>query len=741
MSFAEACNKAGLVFIAVLAMQTFGTITAHAASHPPARAARRQSSLARIIVRLSLKYHYPAVRLDAELSHRVLSRYIDILDPGHFYFTRKDVESIHATFDSHLAKDLRIGNLEPAYAIRRIYLQRKRRLFSLAVKLLDEKPDLNSTKHYRVNRTDAPLPQDNLSQVQLWKERIENEVLNRLLQGGSLDSAIASLKAYYRDPGAGTNDNAFDQYINAFMSALDPHSRYITAQKSGNRVDGTSMAQVIAGGRLVNRNGYVTLVRPPISDNVQDNGGLINGDRILGIQMKPGGRTIPLSGWNLDSAIDTISQSAGTLARLLVQPPGPPGLQHTKWVRVSAHAAQYRTPRVAAYIDFARDGIFQYKIGVIRIPSFYDGIESDVAYLLRLLESKGVSAILLDMRNNPGGSLRGALALAGLFMPDNEPIVDIQTRFGNSLHPPLNGNGGMVWRGPLGILVNRGSASATEMFCGAMKDYGRAIIIGARTWGKGTIQTFIPLAEHTHVNKPGELKLTTAEFSGPNGKSPQLRGILPDMILPSATNIFTEGEIAYSDALPKPTDSPIRTKPLPDDLVAPLPLLKAYFRKHLLKNKRLQLYEREIALLRKTDSNSYVSLDLAKRRHSVTESDAQWLKLYNEWRAAAGNPPLDNNEQAHEGELRIPDIPLRLGIRVMGEFAGSEPSIGFETHMLDMPAQASQCGYHLYMSVTLSRLFLNPCSHNTRQVLYTPPARSSGKAVAPMPRPRDGGRL
>ncbi len=739
----------GLACIAALALQTPGALAAHAQATNDV--AGRQSSLAKVIVRLSLKYHYPAVKIDEDFSRRVLTRYIDTLDPGRFYFTRRDVAAIHAAFDKQLGTDLRTGNLEAARAIHGLYMQRKKQLFALALQLLEEKPDLHSPAHYRVAREDAPRPGDNAALERLWRKRIDNEVLDRLLRGENLDSARAELKSRYGNPSVNTDAGAFDRYMNAFMGTLDPHSRYVTARQAGDPEGGTGLAQPLAGARLINRNGYVTFVRPPLPGNSLHHNDLVNGDSILGMQPKPGGKTVFFSGWSLEQAITAIRRTAGTPARLLVRTPGPPGLQHTRWVRMPGPDTRHPGQRAEAYIDFARDGAFQYKIGVIRIPGFYRGVESDssghgsggvafdVAYLIRLLKRKGVSALLLDMRGNPGGSLTEALSMTGLFMPSGDPVVDIRTRFGSSRHVSLNRHGGIAWRGPLGILVNRGSASATELFCGALKDYGRAIILGARTWGKGTIQTLIPLAEYTRFKNPGELKLTTAEFFRPDGESPQRRGILPDIALPSASSIFAAGEAAYANALPATSLPPLRYTPMTDNVAPPLKRLRTYFGKDLAKGKTVKLYEREIGLLRESGNSTSVVLDLQARRHMFAESDARWLKLENDWRSTLGEPPLGDLSQAGRTAFRMPDIPLRLAIRLMGKFAGVEPSIGLDTD--DLRSADAAKGYQCRYLPLIEEHRISLCTPGSRQIFYAPGPHSSGKAGTVGPRRPDGGEL
>ncbi len=726
---------------AAVAMLALGTSPANANS--PAGTSRR-SSLAQAIVRLSLEYHYPAVKIDTDFSRRVISRYIDTLDPGHFYFTQQDTKAIHSAFDGQMARDLRIGNLKPAFAIHKFFLQREKQLFTLALHLLAHKPNLGSSGRYRVDRKNVPRPRDNAALELLWEKRIDNEILDRLLRGEPLKQVLTILRTRYRNPDPGSNGQVFRQYMNAFMAVMDPHSRYIDLQKTGGRIGHADNPHGIAGAMLVNRNGYVTIARLPVTGNTAAPGWLMNGDRILGIRMKPRGGTVPLSGWNLDRAIHIIRQSAGTGARLLVQPPGPDGLQRTKWVRVPTRTTPSRTQRAVAYIRFAREGTTQYKIGVIRIPSFYKGVKStaaahgsagvasDVAFLIRLLKRKGVSAILLDMRSNPGGSLREALAMSGLFMPVDEPTVKILTRFGTNRYSTVNGNGGIVWWGPLGVLVNRGSASATEIFCGALKDYRRAVILGTRTWGKGTIQTFIPLAGHTRAHDPGELKLTTAEFFMPDGESPQIRGILPDIALPSASDAFIGGESAYSDALPASSTSPLHYKPLDGNDNALLPQVENYFQKKLAKGKALKLYEREISLLRQSD-NASVSLDLRSRRHLLEASDARWIKLRADWSSVLGAPPPGNSGQSRRETFRIPDVPLHLAIRIMGKAVDLDPSIGLETSTPAQSAKRYRCWYQSWSNPLI-------CTRNSQQIFQAPETLSAGKAgtAAPPLRPHGG---
>jgi len=247
----------------------------------------RQSSLARVIVRLSLAYHYPAVKIDTDFSRRVISRYLDILDPGHFYFTRQDTKAIHSAFDDQLGKDLRTGNLTPAFAIDKFFLHRKMQLFLLALRLLAQKPDLDSSAHYRIDRGEVPRPQHSSALELLWKKRVDDEILDRLLRGERLKEALAVLRIRYRNPNPA--NHVFGQFMNAFLTAMDPHSRYLSAQEAGDRIGGTDTRNFVAGARMVNRNGYVTVVSLPSPGNTSIPGHLMNGERILGLRMKPPG--------------------------------------------------------------------------------------------------------------------------------------------------------------------------------------------------------------------------------------------------------------------------------------------------------------------------------------------------------------------------------------------------------------------------------------------------------------------
>lgn len=676
-------------------------VPAIAAGAPPARTALvplpAQSGIARAVMKVVDREHYPPLATYSDLSHRILARYIDTLDPGHIYFTRGQINGLEKKFGGTLLADARRGDLGPAFAIYARYRDQVRERIGRALGVLDGKPRPLPSGTYAPGPSTMP-PADTAALDQHWRKRIANELLALRLGGESRKTATSVLEARYRHRldrvQATRSATIFDRFMDACLRALDPHSDYFSPLRARQFEDRTDLRGDGIGVRLAERQGYATVTGTVPGSPAAGAHGLRPGDRIVGI----GGRDV--MAWRLADIADALHGPPGSPLSLLVLRAGEPADGKAASISLTRAAIGMDAGRASAYIVPGRVKTLQYKIGVIRVPSIYaelgpgaarrarsPDVSGDVRYLLRLLKTEGVSAVILDLRNDRGGSVRQALALAGLFIPRG-PVIQVENAAGHirTLSTPVGSV--PVWRGPLGVLTNHFTASAAEILTSTLHDYGRAIVMGARTWGKGTIQTLIPL----QGREAGAVKLTVAQYFGLNGSSPQRRGIRPDIDIPDASNnAGPQGEAEYSNALPWKTVSPVK-HPTPDgDLRPAIKKLKRFYDDKLRNTDGFRLYEHELAVERQGADRKAVSFDFDRRKAALARRRSIRLALDNAWRKLEGEPAFGSLGQAARARFKAPDIALRTSAELMAHYVGFSPSPDIELNGLHLPLGKYHC--------------------------------------------------
>lgn len=721
----------------------FAATAAAATSAPPGSTVLKpqpsQVLIARMIVEVTQAKHYPLKPLDASLSHAILDQYFDDLDPGRYFFTQADIDRFHK-FDDELADDLKHGDLEPAFAIYRNYADQARKRIQYALQLLDHEPDFTGEGSFRFARRDAPWPKDSNALDQLWQERVANDALTLLLTGQSWNQVKKTLAKRYSyaldDIEKTTSNDVFDAFMNSFMETQDPHSSYFSPFQAQQFQIEMSLQFEGIGAELTERDDYATVARILPGGPAAKNGELKAGDRIVGVGEGKEGKVIDVVGWRLDDIVKKIRGPKGSSVRLQILPAGalPGGPEKT--LTLVRDTVELEAERAKAKTMLVRHGTVAYRIGVITIPSFYVNFEAegdgdknytsvtrDVESLIDQLKKAKVSGILLDLRNNGGGSLEEARALTGLFIPHG-PVVQVEDRSGKPQIISTPKAETPAWDGPLAVLVNRQSASATEIFAGALKDYDRALILGSRTWGKGTVQTLVDLENYLPGFKAGEVKLTEAQFFRVSGSSTQHRGVVPDIALPSSIDDKEFGEDAFPNALPWKQIAPADYTPVQDGLQALLPKIESYYDKEVKTTPRFQLFERQVAEERAYAAQTTLSLNMAERKKDADQQRAQDLALANDWRKLAGQPPFDSVKAASDADFAPPDVVLEAGADLLGEYIDIAPPVvsGFKSVITMIPAKTNFC-------IPDSNTGVEPpyCTEKRSEVrVFHPPAAGSG---------------
>ena len=604
---------------------------------------------ARSVVR-QLRNHYRQMRVDEEVSGKVLDQYLEDLDPNRVHFTAEDIEEFD-DFRSDLGDRLSDGRLEEGFRIFNIHQQRmSARLEHKLSRLEDglDSLDLDTDAEIKLDREDADWATDEDALRELWNHRLKDAVLSMRLDDIEDDEILERLERRYSGQAKRISqsnaEDAFQAYMNALTRTFDPHTAYFTPRRSENFDISMSRSLEGIGAVLKSEDEYVQVVRLIPGGPAAKEGELQPADRIVGVAQEDE-EMVNVIGWRLDEVVDLIRGPKGSKVTLEVIPSGSASEHATETIRITRNEVQLEEQRARKDIlEVDRDDESK-RLGVITIPGFYMDFEAyrrgdpdytsttrDVARLLSELQEKDVDGLMVDLRNNGGGSLHEATQLVSLFI-DRGPAVQVRDHRGR-VQVEEDQFPGMLYDGPMAVLVNRFSASASEIFAGAMQDYGRAIVVGDDTYGKGTVQTMLPL-DH------GQLKITQAKFYRVSGASNQHMGIVPDIRLPYLVDKDLIGESALPNALP--WDQIDATSY--DRLFDPAPLLPALRERHEHRiggNPEFNYIKGQLELLEQRRAHNRASLNEEQRREEEREWKQRRLELENERREALEKDPLDS---------------------------------------------------------------------------------------------------
>lgn len=583
-------------------------------------------------------FHYEPMPLDDAMSEKIYKHYLDALDGDKLFFTQADISKFDVWKDK-LDDAIYDQDLSAPYAIFNVYEQRVADRIAHARALLAKGFDFSKQESYDYDREKAAWPKDAAELDDLWRKRIKNDWL-RLKLAGKADKDIRETldKRYanYLDRVRQLNgEDVFQTFMNAYASSIEPHTNYLGPRASQN-FDIAMKLSLEGIGAVLQREDDYTAIREIVPGGPASLSGKLKvGDRIVGVGQGENGQILDVIGWRLDDVVEKIRGTKDTTVRLEILPAdaGPDGKHFTlalvrKKVSIEEQAAKKSVIEV-------KEGAQLRRIGVISLPTFYQDFDArrrgdknyksatrDVEKLLGELKADKVDGVIVDLRNNGGGSLSEATDLTGLFI-DKGPVVQVRNASGqveeNSDEKP-----GMAWDGPLAVLVNRGSASASEIFAAAIQDYGRGVIIGEPTFGKGTVQNLVDLDDVARNEKPtfGEVKMTIAQFFRINGGSTQLRGVTPDVSFPLTVDAKEFGESSYDNALPWTSIAPAKYAPV-GNLKTIVPMLIQRHDARIAHDVPWQNFEADLADARKLRAEKTISLNEVERRKQRDEQEAK----------------------------------------------------------------------------------------------------------------------
>ena len=588
--------------------------------------------------RVLSRYHYKAVPLDDAMSEKIFERYFKSLDAEKLFFVQADLDQ-YSGARTQLDDAIQNENLTLPFAIYNSYQQRFTERMNYARELLKTKFDFSVDESYQYDREKAEWPKNDAEMRELWRKRVKNDWLRLKLAGKDDKSIRETLDKRYENyitrAKKLNNEDVFSIFMNAYAMSIEPHTNYLGPRESESFDIAMRLSLEGIGCVLQTRDEY-TVVREVVAGSPAAMSGKIKvGDRFLAVGQGDSGPLVDVMGWRIDDVVEKIRGAKDSTVRLDILPAdaGPDG----KHVLVSLVRKKISMEEQSAKKSIleVKDGAFKRRIGVISLPTFYQDFEArrkgdkdfksatrDVARLLGELKKDKVDNVLIDLRNNGGGSLNEAVELTGLFI-DKGPVVQQRNAEGK-IDIESDTNPGLAWDGPVGVLINRGSASASEIFAAAIQDYGRGLIIGEPSFGKGTVQTLISLDRFATSDKAklGELKMTIAQFFRINGGTTQLRGVTPDVKLPTMADADTFGESSYDNALPWTSIKPAVYIPA-GDLKEIVPLLDKKHDARVAKDKDFQYLLEDIALVKKQRKDNLISLNEAARRKERDSQEAR----------------------------------------------------------------------------------------------------------------------
>jgi carboxyl-terminal processing protease len=636
---------------------------------------------AKVVASILETSHYRKLPFNDSLSSVILDAYISSLDNSKTYFLKTDIDSFER-YRFQIDDFTRAEKVEPAFEIYRVFQKRFReRMQYVTSHLIQKEYDFTQDEFYETDRDKEPWAKDAAELNRVWEGIIKSQALSLKLAGKNQQEIGEALQQRYerfiKSMSQTNAEDIFGTYLNTIAEAYDPHTNYFSPRTADVFKQNMSQSFEGIGARLQPDNDY-TKVAEILPGGPAEKSNLIHAnDRIIGVAQGDDGEMVDVIGWRLDEVVKLIKGPKGTRVRLSVLPAemgvaGPP-------VEITLVRDKIKLEDLTAksnVVEYSKDGK-NIKLGVITLPSFYMDWEAyqkgdpdytstsgDVKNHIKTLQAQGVDGLVLDLRNNGGGSLKEAIDLTGLFIK-NGPVVQVKSSMRRT--EVLNDEDpSVVYNGPLVVLINRFSASASEIFAGAIQDYNRGVVVGESTYGKGTVQTMVDLDRFIQDkdHPAGQLKLTVQKFYRVTGSSTQHKGVTPDIKLPTALDPEQFGESSNPGALPwdEIKSTLYQKTPIVNDRM--LVQLNKYYQERLKNDARLNDLLSQTAEARMNFNQTRISLNEEVRRKEIEEAERKR-------NSKPGNTKLDQEGKPVSSDITMDDEYLREGLLVLTDLIAS----------------------------------------------------------------------
>ena len=522
--------------------------------------------LLKLVTTISERAHISQKNVNNESSIRILDSFIESLDSFKMYFLEDDI-TYFQRYRYKIDDTLKSGDLDPVFDMFSIYRLRVQQRLSYSIDLINSINSFEDDENYQIRAKKKKWSKTNDTLDIQWRKKTKNDLLSLVLAGQELETAKDTLKKRYQRFLNRVNEykeeDVINIFLNSYMNVLDPHSNYLTPSQAEEYEIQTRLSYEGIGARLQNNEDFIEIVNIIPGGPAEKNGLLKPLDKIIGIY-DVNDLVIDVIGWDLNDVVKLIRGPKGSTVKLKILPTSSDADSNPYDLSLIRDAVTLEEQAASSYIKTLDIDNKQFHIGVITVPSFYQDFAarrqgeinykstaSDVKNIVEELEEIGIDAIIMDLRGNSGGLLDEATALTGLFI-DNGPIVQLKDMDENIeiIDDPYPG---MIYNGPMVIMIDRYSASASEIFAAAIQDYQRGIVIGQKTFGKGTVQNLYPLDRYSRYTSKkgfGQLTLTIAKYYRVTGSGTQNKGVIPDIELPSFINEDKIGEATKANTLP-----------------------------------------------------------------------------------------------------------------------------------------------------------------------------------------------
>ncbi len=635
------------------------------------------------IIKALERYHYLGKKLDNKMSEIILNRYLKRLDPRKQLFTLKDINWLkHYQF--RFDNDLKRGRLDLSFKIFDLFMNRsKQRLeyISSLIKTWEKELDFSKKESMIIENDLRKWKTDEQKLYTLWKKELKNHIISLLLDDQDKDTIYETLNKLYSNRLKRLlqtdSDDIFQILMNSVTSSFDPHTQFFPPRASEDFDIHMSLSLEGIGAVLQNEYEYTKVVRLIPKGPADKSNQLMPGDKIIGVGQGARGEIKDTIGERIDHVVKLIRGPKNTFVRLKIIPAKKKN--STRTIQIKRDRVKLEEQSAKKNIITMKHNEKTFKIGVIEIPNFYLDFNAykrgdknyksttrDVEKLLTELKNENIDGIIIDLRDNGGGSLNEAIQLTGLFLKSG-PVVQIKTKY--KISRLYDDDPKIQYSGPLIVLINRMSASASEIFAGAIKDYNRGVIVGTRSFGKGTVQELQPLGK-------GKLKLTSAKFYRVSGESTQNLGIVPDIKFPQIYKIEDTGESSLENALL--WDTTIKTSYKPYKILQNIEKeLMVQYQQRADQDPGIKYLNQRIEISSKLNQRSEVSLNLETRKSRKKEYERSELVIENEYLKSMGREPIVNFDQKDTKISDFKNILMSQTQLIMGDFINLTKTHGY----------------------------------------------------------------
>ncbi|MFQ5771879.1 MAG: carboxy terminal-processing peptidase, partial [bacterium] len=626
--------------------------------------------------------------IDDSVSTVFLDLYLETLDRHRLYFLDQDIAQFEQ-YRYELDNDVMSGQLQPAFIIFNVFKERVNQRIEYVNRRLQQGFDFSKDEYYQLDRSETAWANSTEELNEIWRKKLKHEALNLKLAGKDWEGIRSTLKKRYsnihRRIEQFKSEDVFQYFMNALSQTFDPHTNYLSPISSENFDIDMSLSLEGIGAQLTTEDDYTKVVRILPGGPAERSKQIWPNDKIVGVAQGKHGEMIDVIGMRLDDVVQMIRGKKGTVVRLEIIPaestPGSP-TKIIKLVRdkiiLTEREARSKT------IELKYEGR-DYKIGIIIIPTFYSDLRAqqrgkknyksttrDVRRLLKELKEAQIDGLVIDLRHNGGGSLQEAIELTGLFI-EKGPVVQVHNSIG-ATKVEYDPDPSIIYDEPLAVLVDRFSASASEIFAAAIQDYDRGIILGGQTFGKGTVQNLVSLNRFIRVNneKFGQLKVTIAKFYRVTGGTTQHRGVIPDISYPSLFDEMDVGESTQTFALPWDQIASANFNST-HNVSKYISTLRMKSKKRIVKNPEFRYLMEDIEQYKQRQERKYITLQEAKRKEEREKLEARRLARVNERRKAKGLEPLKKGDEIPRDE-KTPDALLDEAAKVLTDLISLQNS-------------------------------------------------------------------